>query len=223
MISKSKFKKAVVVGSDSNYEWMIPWWYYFYRKHNNYPVVFIDFGMTPKATEFCKKYGAYIKIEEKRKHIWLLKPLAMLSAPSEKILWIDIDCKINGDLAPIFEYCDKFGCCREVGASKGKNGEAIWGNWNCGVIATNTDNQILKKWDEECSKGMNKIDQFNLTKVCAENGFKVVPMNHLYNWLQRFGDNRDCLIFHYAGRKIDKFKKIKQIRKIGFDFNFDEM
>jgi hypothetical protein len=117
---------GVIVGCDQNQEWLLSWWWQHYSAHNNYPVVFADFGMSSKALAWCKEKGHCIsacptvspirevpfQIQEKwestfGKEIWLSrpawfkKPLACLQAPFSINLWLDLDCKVNGTLEPL--------------------------------------------------------------------------------------------------------------------------
>jgi hypothetical protein len=120
--------KGVIVGADQNQEWLLPWWWSFYKQHCNYPVAFFDFGMSAEGVKFCQDRGVYFKIEEiqfeesspkeevlnrfnlyfgleqwKMRKTWLKKPLAFLKTPFDQSVWIDIDCQILRPIDGIFE------------------------------------------------------------------------------------------------------------------------
>ena len=62
-----KRNQCILLGCDSNHEWMLPWWYKHYKAHNEYPVVFADFGMTKQSRRWCKVRGRVIQINKKYK------------------------------------------------------------------------------------------------------------------------------------------------------------
>jgi hypothetical protein len=122
--------KGIVVGCDQNQEWLLSWWWNHYCKHNSYPVVFVDFGLTEKARLWCRERGQVLSLKEdchlKKvptthqkawetragpiwpfRSAWFKKPLAALSAPFEYSCWIDLDCEIKGPLEPLFTVIAK--------------------------------------------------------------------------------------------------------------------
>lgn len=125
--------QGVLVASDSGSEWMLPFWWHHYAKYNTYPVVFVDFGMSPAKIEWCRQRGEVVPFAfiswnpTPREHIdpklvelwesihlpeylwparraWLKKPFAMLHSPFEKTIWTDLDCEVCSSLEPIFAY-----------------------------------------------------------------------------------------------------------------------
>lgn len=123
----SENMEGILVGCDCNQEWLLSWWWEHYSKHNAYPVAFVDFGMSEKASAWCRERGQYIslpdepiplkKLSSRRKAqwekrlgsgfwhtrpAWFAKPLAFLRAPFAFSCWIDLDCEVRGVLDPIF-------------------------------------------------------------------------------------------------------------------------
>ncbi len=122
------FEQGVIVGCDQKQEWLLPWWWDHYSCHNNYPVAFADFGMSPNALAWCKERGQCLTLPsskireendisslqkqqwEKRygngiwffRSGWFKKPLALLHSPFPIGIWLDLDCQVNGSLDPIF-------------------------------------------------------------------------------------------------------------------------
>jgi hypothetical protein len=121
-----KHQQGIIVGCDQNQEWLLPWWWEHYSLHNNYPVAFADFGMSPKALAWCQTKGESLMIpepkvsrkippaEKKRwesrygkgiwfcRSAWFKKPLALLHSLFSVGLWLDLDCQVNGSLDPFF-------------------------------------------------------------------------------------------------------------------------
>lgn len=120
-------QEGIIVGCDQAQEWLLPWWWTHYSAHNSYPVLFIDFGMSQQAQEWCKATGLYAKLEgfencqqivvsEDKKRYWqtligslfnfrtafFKKPFALLQSPFPLSLWCDLDCQIRGPLDPLF-------------------------------------------------------------------------------------------------------------------------
>ena len=126
--------EGVIVGSDRNQEWLLPWWWMNFRLHNNHPVAFVDFGdMSPSAVSWCQKRGPYFKLnpvtnfvaqkefidpqkaalwEKMHPTIWSLrlswykKPFALQMSPFKRSLWLDVDCQVRGSIEPLFALCE---------------------------------------------------------------------------------------------------------------------
>ena len=43
-----KYDKAFLTGCDYKYEWLLPWFFKNYKKYNNTPLIFADFGVKNK-------------------------------------------------------------------------------------------------------------------------------------------------------------------------------
>ncbi len=48
---------GILTGCDQNQEWMLKWWWENYTACNQFPVTFVDFGMTASAKKWCEKHG----------------------------------------------------------------------------------------------------------------------------------------------------------------------
>jgi len=124
--------QGIIVGSDKLLEWMLPWWWYHYISHNNFPIIFMDFGMSKEAIKWCEKRGQVIAISKdlkiknkkqvpaslakkwtdrikgdfwKARQQWFKKPLAFSLSPFTKTLWLDLDCEVKTDISEIFNFC----------------------------------------------------------------------------------------------------------------------
>ncbi len=122
--------QGVMVASNEKQEWLLPWWWENYTKHNNYPVTFVDFGLSEEGKNFCRQRGELVEIpvipslgvkEEvkgergqfwetiyessawwEKRTLWHKKPIALLQTPYEYTLWLDTDCEIHSSLTPLF-------------------------------------------------------------------------------------------------------------------------
>lgn len=125
--------EGVIVGCDCNQEWLLPWWWEHFSKHNSCPVAFINFGMSQTAIAWCLERGQCISLpfdsyplkavsSQKKEQweasagsgiwhcrsAWFKKTLAFLHSPFSITCWIDLDCEIRGSLSPLFT-CIAFG------------------------------------------------------------------------------------------------------------------
>lgn len=60
--STVKEEKGVMVAASKEQEWLLPWWWQNYSYHNSYPVIFVDFGMSSKAKEWCQARGQFMPL-----------------------------------------------------------------------------------------------------------------------------------------------------------------
>lgn len=129
---------GVIVGCAQNQEYLLPWWWSNYQKHNSFPVTFFDFGdMSLEAKTWCRQRGQLLtipsvesfivpkeliasdKVKSWELHLdldpwkarleWFKKPLACLKSPYKRTIWFDLDCQIFHSIAPIFDECEKIG------------------------------------------------------------------------------------------------------------------
>ena len=54
--------RGVLVGCDYKQEWLLPWWWDHYSKHNSFPVAFFDFGLSKEGRSWCKNKGLLIDL-----------------------------------------------------------------------------------------------------------------------------------------------------------------
>ena len=96
---------GVMVGSDAQQEWLLPWWYECYHSYNRYPIEFADFGMTEEGRQFCATRGRLIEVRDLPfKMAWYAKPFAILETKFEHCLWLDNDCEARGSLELLFSF-----------------------------------------------------------------------------------------------------------------------
>lgn len=216
---------GVIVGVDQTQEWLLPWWWDHYKKHNDFPVAFVDFGMSSDKKNWCRERGEFIRLyvadifvaqkEEidptlireweaefgklfwQGRNAWFKKPLACLQSPFRRSLWIDLDCEIRGVLAPLFSYCEY-----PLGISLVRErGGVDYPIYNSGVIAFQRENPLVLIWAD---LGIDKNSSFRgdqelLSWIIAEQGLCVSEMPEAYNWSRCYGDNPDALVYHWHG------------------------
>jgi len=98
--------EGVVVGVAPSQAWMLPWWWHNYRAHNHHPVAFADFGLGPDQQAWCRERGILIEVADIPANGWFRKPFAILRAPFQKILWLDLDTEVKAPIAPLFRYAE---------------------------------------------------------------------------------------------------------------------
>jgi Lipopolysaccharide biosynthesis proteins, LPS:glycosyltransferases len=119
--------QGIIVGCDRHHQWLLPWWWEHYSKHNSYPVLFADFGMTEGALAWCHTQGQVLSLPQtpwddapvtshhkalwedlygdtvwSSRPSWFKKPLALTQSPFSQTLWLDLDCQVLGPLDPLF-------------------------------------------------------------------------------------------------------------------------
>jgi len=210
---------GIIVGSDLTQEWLLPWWWDNYQKHNGHPVAFVDFGMSSEKKEWCKERGEFIPLQvadifvaEKEeidaklfsewenqfgknfwncRNAWFKKPLACLQSPFKRTVWIDLDCEIRGPIGELFE-CDSIALLKER-----------WDAWiyNSGVIAFTHGLKLIETWaDQSFEKNqLFRGDQELLSQIIREMKYPVKELDEKYNWSRCYGDNTEALIYHWHG------------------------
>ncbi len=122
---------GIIVAATHHIEWLLPWWWYNLRIHNDLPCAFFDLGMTDAAKNWCRQRGDLIPfnipdISEKStvdpslaqkwedaygsglweiRPKWFKKPFVFLHSPFLNTLWLDLDCEVRAPLQSIFSHC----------------------------------------------------------------------------------------------------------------------
>ena len=211
--------EGIIVGADQTQEWLLPWWWENYRKHNTHPVAFVDFGMSAEKKEWCKERGEFISlfvadifVAEKEeiepstlkeweaqfgnkfwgcRNAWFKKPLACLQSPFKRSIWIDLDCEIRGSLQELFAL-------NEIALVKMRDEPNIY---NSGVTVFQHGLPLIEEWAHQ-SFEKNQFfrgDQELLSHILAEKKYPVKELPEIYNWSHCYGDNPEALIYHWHG------------------------
>ena len=77
--------RAFLTGSDEKTEWLLEWFLKNYRKHNDTPIIFADFGVTKETRVWANAmFDGYFAIPKRKQHGWFMKPKAMLMVEAKE-------------------------------------------------------------------------------------------------------------------------------------------
>jgi hypothetical protein len=219
---------GIIVGCDFKQEWLLPWWWRHYHSHNDYPVFFVDFGMSKEGRKWCKKKGILIELpaqsislkkeipKTKRKFwenrygagiwnvrsAWLKKPFALLQYPLEYGLWLDLDCQVKRDLEPIFHSLS-LGFEIAVVKDREQNSGFMLPNeisYSSGVIAFHKG-LFLQKWVDTTIGWKDHLpgDQEILSRAIFLHEPALLELPPSFNWFFPWGTNDKAYIYHFCG------------------------
>ncbi|MBS0624597.1 MAG: hypothetical protein JSS32_00930 [Verrucomicrobia bacterium] len=211
---------GVVVGCDQSQEWILPWWWENYQRHNSHPVAFVDLGMSLSAKEWCKSKGTYIHlpiadifVAEKSeidptlvqqwestfvnfwepRNAWFKKPSACLQSPYRRSVWIDLDCEIKSSIEPLFAFAD-----HPSGLALGRIEKR---GYNSGVVAFRRNLDLIERWAELAfTKNHQAVSDEDILNEAIV-GRTIGELPSIYNWSRCWEENRDTVILHWHGNK----------------------
>lgn len=222
--------RGVLVGADATQEWLLPWWWKHYSRHNTLPVTFVDFGLSANANSWCKARGntiplildkSFIAAKEtvdpehallwerwygKKMWSWrqscFNKPFAYLLSPYEETVWLDLDCEIFDNIEPIFQFIGR----SEFAIADPLDEEC----YNSGVVVYKKNSTILKKWVKMCLDQNAKFcgDDYVLTYLLNQEKLSFQRLPTEWNWVTKLGINFFVKIFHWttaAGKDFIKY------------------
>jgi len=220
---------GIVVGVDISQEWLLPWWWKNYRKHNSSPVAFVDFGMSFEKKDWCRARGELIPLRifddfvtEKGeveagyiefwegdlgtsfwpcRSAWFKKPLACLQSPFQRSIWIDLDCEVQKPLQKLFEYADT-----PPGLGMVRDFDSIlcdieYTIYNSGVIPFRHHLPLVVDWARNCIErnSVFKGDQEVFSAMIKEKNIPIAEIPPIYNWSRLQGENEETVILHWHG------------------------
>lgn len=219
-------KKGIVVGCDSEQEWLLKWWWDHYSCHNSYPVAFVDFGMSEEAKKWAQEKGNLFPFKGSKDFVFpetlineelvseweencgpilwhtrknrFFKPLAMREAPFEEGIWIDLDCEVKGSLTPLFNKSHP-----HSGIAIGHEKESCYEEtaYNSGVVVFQKGSYLIDKWAEACQKYNDRFfsDQEILGFLIHNENIEISEISDKYNWRLKSGINVDAVVIHWEG------------------------
>jgi hypothetical protein len=217
---------GIIVGSDQTQEWLLPWWWDHYARHNSYPVTFIDFGLSLERKAWCRERGELIALrvvdfatepEEiapplvkewegqfgksfwPSRGVWFKKPLACLRAPFERSIWIDLDCEIRGSVAPLFDLAEH---PSGIALAKASFDELkACQIYNSGVIVFRQKLLLIEEWASQSVEQNHAFrgDQELLSHLIAQKKLSIGEVPQTYNWSRYHGDEPNAIIYHWHG------------------------
>jgi hypothetical protein len=209
-IKLKKHKNMFMTGCDQSQVWMLPWFIENYRKHNDTPICFCDFGVDQSTIAWMqatKVFDLYMKFEDTKVGGWFLKPYAMYNSPAPNTCWIDTDCEVLGNISGIFGYIKPGKLSMAIDRPWSKRSGEQW--HNSGVVAFKGKPDVLKKWVRAIETDRKRGDQETLHAMLPTPLDKMINIEDLpnkYNWLRvqlenDKEDNKDKLIMHWTGKK----------------------
>ncbi len=224
-VPTSADSEGIIVASDLTQEWLLPWWWDNYSPFNNYPVMFVDLGMSSEMQQWCKERGVYVQLQvpglfvaEKKevspvtvsswegkygnkfwgsRQAWFRKPLACLQSPYKNSLWIDLDCEVKGPLKNAFDFCSHPSGLSVV-RERLKTEEV---SFNSGVIAFQKGARIIRDWAlKSLTDHLNYPgDQDILVAIIKNQNIQVGDLPEIFN-SSRFNEpNAKDVIIHWHG------------------------
>ena len=228
-------EKGIIAGCDQNQEWLLPWWWEHYSAYNPYPVAFADYGMSAHSAAWCRERGLYFKAPQiertakeeiplEKKELWedhygdgiwfhrercLQKPFVLLASPFSLSIWLDLDCRVRGNLEPLFELLKngaEIGMRKEpeqVQETHKKKGFLLPHevNYNSGVIPFRKEAKILRDWVSQIRENSGEFifDQHAFSRAIRLHQTSVAELPPIYNWSPGDGSNSEALIYHFHG------------------------
>lgn len=219
--TKSKKQdKLFITGCDDSQSWMLPWFIENYRKHNDTPICFCDFGVDQATIAWMQTtqvFDMFLQIKDVKVGGWFLKPYALYHSPAPTTCWIDTDCEVLGDISGVFDYIQPGKLAMAVDRPWSRRSGEEW--HNSGVVGVKGKPEVLRKWMRAIEIEPKRGDQETLHHILPTPLDKMINITEIpnrYNWLrvQVENDNEDSpnkLIMHWTGKKgKDKIKdKIK--------------
>ncbi len=203
-------EQGVLVAADENIEWLLPWWWSRYRVHNDFPVAFVDLGLSHFGKTFCQKRGDLISVKLEKDiaslHSWFKKPFAFLQTPFKRTLWLDLDCEVLKPLHSLFDAEEGLFLAKETEAQiqKNRSSQNIHEDemlYNSGVVLYSCGDPLIAKWAQTIldTKDQFWSDQHALSRLIYEEKHEIYRLHENYNWRMSQGFNMHVAIIHWVG------------------------
>lgn len=214
---------GIIVGSNQTQEWLLPWWWENYQRHNQYPVTFFDFGLSSEAKIWCRQKGNLVSlpmsnffVREKEevdlvtaqrwegrygeqfwasRNCWFKKPFACSLSPYDRTIWLDLDCEIVSSLQNLFSFCE-----HPSGFAIAKD-QIENSSYNSGVMVFKKNNTLIEQWAHLAweRNGQFRGDQDLLSKIILDARASICELPQIYNWIIGYGLNSQVVIYHWVG------------------------
>lgn len=164
--------------------------------------------MTEDALSFCQQRGQVLKIcqtfqqnsDTKWEKIygksasvarsaWLQKPLACASSPFDLSLWIDLDCEILANLAPLFTHAFE-----DLLIAPDR-----YASFNSGVVLFRKNTPLIERWAQEALTCHHMGDQDLLIELIEKTKARITALDSIYNWPISQGLHPQIMILHWMG------------------------
>ena len=203
---KYVYDKAFLTGCDETTEWMLPWFVGHYRKHQSTPLVFANFGVTPRAHAFMEQQcECMIDMTQAEEKGWFKKPKAMIACPSLNTVWIDTDCQVMANCDKIFDKIVPNKLLMVEDKPWSKRREEKW--HNSGIVGFHKKPNILHQWARQVKLNPEVGDQEVLHSILnpiTKMTF-IEDLDNRYNVLriqvEMDGHMGPTNIIHWTGQK----------------------
>lgn len=200
------YDEAYVTGCDNTQEWMLPWFLKNFKKNNDKPLIFANFGITDLTMQIVREnVHAVMDLTNTEEKGWFKKPLSMLKSPSKKTVWIDTDCEVRENTDDIFDLIEP------EKLLMAKDEPWIWRRghlWhNSGVVGFQDKPVILYQWVKAVKQNPLDGDQEVLDKILSPiTKIKyITDLPNKYNvlrlQLEKDGYGGEVKIAHWTGQK----------------------
>lgn len=210
--------RCFLTGCDANTEWMLPWFFKNYFKHNKTPIVFADFGVSDATRAWVYQVSGVadmFEVEKQSSTGWFYKPQAMYSVRAKELCWLDTDIHVLGDMSGVFNHIEDNRLAMVEDKPWSAQFKEKW--HNSGVVAMRDRPHIMAEWITACRKTKNRGDQEVLHDILNQSPIKrmthVTDLPNKYNWLrlqiERGQDSHEKLAMHWTGKKgKDQIRKL---------------
>jgi hypothetical protein len=157
------------------------------------------------------------------RYMWFKKPVAILTAPYERNLWLDLDCKVTGPLEEIFDSLDaEQDLCLILDAAYLKNTSSyLYPMYNSGVIAFRQQSLFIDEWIKASKSGLYWGDQDALSAVLAKYQKSFITLDERCNMFfhsENLNTKKLPVILHYVFvLKELLFNELQLLQNFRFD------
>jgi len=188
---------GILIGSDSNQEWLLPWCVGHIRRTGcEMPIAFADFGMTPIAKTWCLTQGTTFRVGIPRDaRAWCAKPLAIRMSPFRRTLWMDADCQSLTNPEAILQAADgvTFALTLDPCSRTCK--------WATGVVVAEENDRTLYAWSMESITGKHRGDQEALQAILDRVERNITHLDSRFQRVRLEGDAQPGdVLYHWTGR-----------------------
>ena len=216
-------KRGVVVASDQNMQWLLPWWYGRFSSTNTLPVAFVDLGMDAQMKAWCQSRGEVLALKgsfsdkapseqvfkgweqsyglsyKTARRAWFQKPLACALSPFDKTLWLDLDCEVLEGLDSIFSFV---GGDKEIAvALQDPRAPSEAFRCNGGAVVFMKSSPLIRIWAKLSQSVSHEHwgDDTLLSSVLEKSLSRVSILPEVYNWRISQGLPLHAKVIHWNG------------------------
>lgn len=219
-------QRGVVILASRSVENLLPWWQKHFRKYSSLPVALFDLGLSEEGRIFGASFATLYPMKtsldfisprkdvdpNKRKYweshwskdlwekrnAWFAKPFILMESPFKETLLIDLDCRIQKDPSPLFDYLSHPSGFTIV---KHQFREGFY--HNSGVCGAKRGSPIPWLWAQECLARSHEHmgDEDAIHRLIIEEKLDLSFFPLAYNHPYLFAGGEKAIIQHFLGLK----------------------